>query len=229
MRARIKTQKEFMQRLVVFCGGEVTCLLAEPFPKSLFGFGQSKGIRVDDDSGILFSCYPVNKEIIIAARYMIDRRKALVAEKDVLFIGKVSAHTHIGYACQGIGKILKGGMKSIKTDNFVKSPRCFFIRAISQDYFYAVVITVLHFMHPELTGRYTVRVRQQDDLVTRFLDAHAQRIFFSGNADGLVFQVDDMQTFKGLLKLTKQKACVVMAIVIDDDDLVGAGVGLYKR
>ncbi len=59
-------------------------------------------------------------------------------------------------------------------------------------------------------------------------DAHAERIFLAGDSDGFVFQVDDMESFEGLFKFIQQEAGIVLAIVIDNDHFMGAGVGLNE-
>ena len=91
-------------------------------------------------------------------------------------------------------------MEGVEADDLVEESGCFFIRAIAEDHFDTVVIAVLHFLHPEFAGRHTVGVSEQDDLVPGFLDTHAERIFFPGDADGFLFEIDDVQAFKGFFK-----------------------------
>lgn len=215
-----------MQGAIVFGCGVVTCLLPEPFSKGLFGFRHGKGIGVDHDGCVLPGGHFVDEQVIIPAGKMVDGREAFVAEEDIFLVGEITSYTHIGDACQCVGEILKGGMESVEADDLVEKAGGLFIGAVSKDYFDAVVITVLHFLHPEFAGRHTVGVREQNDLVPGFLDTHAEGVFFTGDTDGLLFEIDDMQTFEGLFKFIQQEAGVVLAVVIDDDNLMRAGISL---
>jgi hypothetical protein len=116
-------------------------------------------------------------------------------------------------------------MEGVEADDLVEEARGPFIGAVAEYDLDPVAIAVLHFLHPEFAGGDAIGVGQQDDLVQGFFDAHAQRVFFTGNADGFVFEVDDMEAFEGLFEFVQQEAGVVLAVVVDDDDFVGAGIG----
>lgn len=117
-------------------------------------------------------------------------------------------------------------MEGVKTDDLIEEARVFFIGAVAEHHFDAIVIAVLHLLHPEFAGGDAVGVCEQDDLVPGLLDPHAEGIFFTGNADGFLFEVNDMESFEGLFKFIQQEAGVILAIVVNNDNLMGAGVGL---
>jgi len=228
MGKRIGTQQEFMQGLVIFRGAVVTGLLSEPFTEGLFRFRQGEGIGIDYDGGIELVGYLIDEQVVVAAGQMIDGGEAFVPEKNIFFIGEVSADAHIRDACQGVGEVLQRCVKGIEADDLVEEAGVFLVGAITQHYFDAIIVSVLHLLHPEFAGWHTVCVGQQDDLVFGFLDAHAQRIFFSGDADGFLFKVDYMESFEGFFELVEEEAGIVLAVVIDDDHFMGAGIGLYQ-
>jgi len=123
---------------------------------------------------------------------------------------------------------LQGGVKGIEADDLIEHTGTFFVGAIAEYDFDAIVISVLHFLHPEFAGGDAIGVREQDDLVPGFFDAHAEGIFLTGDTDCFVFQVDDMKSFEGLFEFVEKEAGIILAIVIDHDHFVGAGVGLNK-
>ena len=53
-------------------------------------------------------------------------------------------------------------------------------------------------------------------------------IFFRGS-DRFVFEVDNMQVLECFFKFFQQVAGIVLAVVIDNNDFVGSGIGLYQR
>jgi len=228
MGSGIQAQEEFIAGLIVFGGSVVTGFLSEPFRESFFGFGEHEGIGIYDDGGIILCGHFIDEEVVVAAGHVVDSGEAFIAEEDVFFVREVSADAHIGPACQGVGKILEGGMKGIEANDLVEEAGAFFVGTVTQDDFDPVAVTVLHFLHPEFAGRHAIGVGKQYYLVQGFFDAHAQGVFFSGDADGLVFEVDDMEAFEGLFEFVEEEAGVVLTVVVDDDDFVGTGVGLYE-
>ena len=61
-----------------------------------------------------------------------------------------------------------------------------------------------------------------------FADAHAQRIFFSRDAFGFIFEVYDMQTLKCFFKFFQQVPGIILAVVINHDHFMRTGIGLGK-
>lgn len=59
-----------------------------------------------------------------------------------------------------------------------------------------------------------------------FFNTHAERVFFAGDADGFLFEVDDMKAFEGLFEFVQEESGLVLAVVVDDDDLVCARIAL---
>ena len=91
------------------------------------------------------------------------------------------------------------------------------------------MIGILHFLDPELSGGYAIGVGKKDDLIAGFFDAHAQRVFFTWDADGIVFEIDNMQSFEGLFEFVEKKAGVILAVMVDDDHFVGRRIALDER
>src|SRR5450432_3132916 len=102
------------------------------------------------------------------------------------------------------------------------------MRTITQNDLRTILVTILHFLHPEFTCRNTIAVSKLQNLMFRFTDAHAQRIFFTGNALGFIFQVYDMQTFKSLFKFFQQVPGIILAIVIHYNHFMRTWISLGK-
>lgn len=215
-----------MKRAVVPGRGVMTCLLTEPVIKCLFGFGHRERIGVHDDGGIFLCSHFIDKEVVVPAGDMVDGGEPFVLEEYALFVGEIPPDTHIRDAGQGVRKVLDGGVEGVKADDLIQETGGFFIGAVTQDHLDAIVVAVLHFLHPVFTGGHTIRVGEEHYFVSGFLDTHAERVFFAGDADGFLFEIDDMKAFEGLFEFVQEESGLVLAIVVDDDDLVGAGIGL---
>ena len=120
-------------------------------------------------------------------------------------------------------------MKGVETNELVQKPGIFFIRAIAQDYLRSIPVSFLHFLDPEFCSGNAIRICQQNDLIQGFFDAHAEGIFFPRDADGFVFEIDDMKTLEFLFKFIEEIAGLVLAVMIHDHDLMRRGVVLNKR
>jgi len=81
-------------------------------------------------------------------------------------------------------------------------------------------------LHPEFAGGHAIGVGEEHYFMSGFLDTHAERVLFAGDADGFLFQIDDMEAFEGLFEFVQEESGLVLAIVVDDDDLMRAGIGL---
>jgi hypothetical protein len=117
-------------------------------------------------------------------------------------------------------------MEGVEPDDLVEKACFFFIGAVSEDDFDAIIVAGLHFLHPEFGSGDAVGIGEEDDLVFGFLDTHAEGVFFSGDADGFLFEVYDVEAFMFLFYFVEEEAGIVLAVVVDDDDLVCAAIGL---
>ena len=215
-----------MKRAVVPGCGVMTCLLTEPVIKSLFGLGHREGVGVHDDGGIFLCSHFIDEQIVISAGDVVDGGEPFVLEEYVFFVREIPPHTHIRDAGQGVGEVLDGGVEGVKPDDLIQETGGFFIGTVTQDHLDAIVVAVLHFLHPVFAGGHTIGVGEEHYLVSGFLDTHAEGIFFAGDADGFLFEIDDMKAFEGLFEFIQEESGLVLAVVVDDDDLVGAGIGL---
>lgn len=215
-----------MKGAVVPGRGVMTGLLTEPVIKCLFGLGHREGVGVHDDGGIFLCSHFIDEQVIVTTGDVIDGGKPFILEEYVLFVGEVTPHTHIGDAGQSIGEILDGSVESVEADDLIEESGGFFIRAIAQDHLDAIVVAVLHFLHPEFTGGHTVGVGEEHYFVSGFFDTHAEGVFFAGDADSFLFEIDDMEAFEGFFEFVQKESGLVLAIVVDDDDLMGAGIDL---
>jgi len=215
-----------MQRAVVPGCGVMTCLLTEPVIKCLFGLGHGERVGVHDDGGIFLGSHFIDEQVVVPARDVVNSREPLILEEYILFVREIPPHAHIRDAGQGVGKVLDGSVEGVKPDDLIEETGGFFIGTVTQDHLDAIVVAVLHFLHPVFTGGHAIGVGEEHYFVSGFLDTHAEGVFFAGDADGFLFEIDDMKAFEGLFEFIQEESGLVLAIVVDDDDLVGAGIGL---